>query len=300
LSQVLVIAGPTAAGKTDAAIAVARRFDAVVVSADAMQVYRGMDVGTAKPTLEERAGIQHFGLDVVRPDEPFDAAAFVQLADEVVARHPRVILCGGTALYLRSFVRGLVETPPVDPALRARLEALDDPWSALNEVDPALAARLHPNDRLRLVRGLEVFHASGGPLSALHDAHAQAPDRVPVSAFWLDREDLEARIDVRVLAMMDQGYLDEVQTLLNAGFSRDLKPMGSLGYRHLADHLVGDLPLAEAVRLTQRDTRHFARKQRTWMRGLGWPRVFPHEIDRIHAEAQRVFASGVPGAAFPR
>lgn len=285
----LVIAGPTAAGKTAAAIEVARRFDAVVVSADAMQVYVGMDVGTAKPSLAERAGVPHFGLDVVRPDGAFDAASFVALADEVVARHPRVILCGGTSLYLRSYVRGLVETPPVDRALRARLEALPDPWSALNEVDPALAARLHPNDRVRVIRGLEVHHATGGQLSALHQAHAASPDRAPVRALWLDRDDLEARIDARVIAMMSAGYLEEVEALLAAGYGRGLKPMGSLGYRHLTEHLLDGLPLDEAVRRTQRDTRQFARKQRNWMRGLGWERVLPTALDRVFLAAEQAF-----------
>src|SRR5688500_7503737 len=144
MSKVLVLAGPTAAGKTEAAIAVARAFDAVVLSADAMQVYRGMDIGTGKATPEEQAQALHFGLDLVDPDQPFDAAAFVALADRVRAEHPRVVVAGGTSLYLQALIRGLVETPPVDPALRAEIEALPDLHAALAAVDPELAARLHP------------------------------------------------------------------------------------------------------------------------------------------------------------
>ncbi len=274
-----MLAGPTASGKTAAAIAVAERFGAIVLSADAMQVYRGLDIGTAKATAEERARVPHEGIDLVEPNEPFDAAEFVALADRLVAAHPRVILAGGTSLYLRSFVRGLVSTPPVDPALRAELEALDDPHAALSQVDPVLAARLHPNDRVRIIRGLEVYHQGGTPLSALHAEHAEAPDRVQAVGLWLDRDDLDARIDARVEAMIAQGYVDEVRGLLERGVSRDLKPMQSLGYRHLCDHLLDDLPLDEAIRRTQRDTRRFARKQRNWMRALGYDRITQNQAE---------------------
>ncbi|MEQ1504036.1 MAG: tRNA (adenosine(37)-N6)-dimethylallyltransferase MiaA [Myxococcota bacterium] len=286
---VLVIAGPTAAGKTAGAIAVAQRFDAVIVSADSMQVYRGMDIGTGKVTAAERAEAPHFGIDLVDPDQPFDAAAFTAIADDVRAAHPRVIVAGGTSLYLRSFVRGLVETPPVDPAIRARLEASADPHAALAEVDPALAARLHPHDRVRIVRGLEVFHATGRRLSALQSAHAAEADRVPHVGVWVDRPDLDARIDARVGAMIADGYVDEVQRLLASGFDRSLKPMQSLGYRHLCDHLLDGLPLDEAIRRTRRDTRRFARKQRTWMRSLGYAPVDGGAIDALLRAADEVF-----------
>jgi tRNA dimethylallyltransferase len=214
---VLVLAGPTAAGKTAAAVAVARAHGAVVVSADAMQVYRGLDVGTAKATAEERAAAPHFGLDVVDPDQPFDAAAFVALADAVRAEHPRVVVAGGTSLYLQALVRGLVQTPPVDPALRAELEALPDPHAELQRVDPALAERLHPHDRVRIVRGLEVFRQTGQRLSALQGAHAEQPDRVAHEGLWLDDPDLgahDARIAARVEAMVARGYLEEVRAVL--------------------------------------------------------------------------------------
>jgi tRNA dimethylallyltransferase len=286
MSPVLVIAGPTAAGKTAAAIEVARRFDAVVLSADAMQVYRGMDVGTGKATAEERAEVPHFGLDLVDPDQPFDAAAFVALADRVRAEHPRVVVAGGTSLYLQAMIRGLVATPPVDPALRAEIEALPDLHRALAEVDPALAARLHPNDRVRLVRGLEVYRATGRRLSELQDRHATEPDRVPAVGVWLDRDDLDDRIEARVGDMLDRGYVDEVRRLLDRGYARTSKPMQSLGYRHLCDHVLDGVPLDEARRRTVRDTRRFARKQRTWMRTLGFPRR-----DDVLAAADEAFGS---------
>lgn len=285
----LVLAGPTSAGKTAVALAVAEAFDAVVLSADAMQVYKRLDIGTGKATAAERARVTHFGLDLVEPDEPFSAGDFVALADAVLSQHPRVVIAGGTSLYLRSLLFGLVETPPVDPVLRAELEALADPHQSLAEVDPVLAARLHPADRLRAVRGLEVFRQTGRRLSALHDAHAVAPPRVVHRALWLDREDLHARIDARVLQMIDQGYVDEVRGVLAAGFDRALKPLQSLGYRHLCAHVLDGLELAEAIRLTQRDTRRFARKQRTWMRGLGFERVVENGMERAMELARAVF-----------
>ncbi|MCA9567703.1 MAG: tRNA (adenosine(37)-N6)-dimethylallyltransferase MiaA [Myxococcales bacterium] len=267
--KALVLGGPTASGKTGLAVELALQHGAVVVSADAMQVYRGMDIGTGKATLEERRGVPHFGFDLRDPDEPFDAADFVALAEQVMAGHERVIVAGGTSLYLQALRRGLVATPDPDPALRAELEATPDLHARLQAVDPVLATRLHPNDRVRLVRGIEVHALSGQRLSELHDAHAAAPDRVEVHGVWLDREDLDARIDARVLQMMADGYLDEVRGLLAAGYPSTLKPMRSLGYRHLCEHVETGLPLDEAVRRTQRDTRRFARKQRTWRRHVG-------------------------------
>jgi tRNA dimethylallyltransferase len=168
---------------------------------------------------------------------------------------------------LRAFLFGLVPAPAVDPALRARLETLDDPHAALQDVDPPLAAKLHPNDRVRVVRGLEYHALTNRRLS---DAHAEDPHtRRDAEIVWIDAPDLYERVDARVFQMMGAGYLDEVRRLLAQGYGRQLKPMQSLGYRHLAAHLAGELALDEAVRLTQRDTRHFARKQRTFLRSLG-------------------------------
>jgi tRNA dimethylallyltransferase len=272
-------------------MAVCERFDAVLLSADAMQVYRGMDIGTAKPTADEQARVRHEGLDLVAPDEAFDASAFVALADEVLATCPRVVVAGGTSLYLRALVRGLVQTPPVDLVLRAELEALPDPHAALRVADPVLAERLHPNDRVRVLRGLEVHRQTGTPLSALQAAHAREPDRIQARTLWLDREDLDTRIDTRVQVMIDRGYLEEVRALLAAGYHRELKPMRSLGYRHLGAHLEDGLPLDDAIRCTARDTRRFARKQRNWMRVLGYDRVLSDHLERALSEAEQLWGS---------
>ena len=270
--EVLVLAGPTAAGKTELSLDLAARIGATVVSADAMQVYRGMDVGTGKLGPEARARVPHVGLDVRDPGEPFDAADFVELADRAIAAGP-VVVVGGTSLYLQALRRGLVRTPPPDPALRAELAAEPDLHGRLAAIDPTLAARLHPNDRVRLTRGVEVFLQTGERLSELQAAHARAPDRVRLIGLWLDRADLEERIDRRVEAMIAAGYVDEVRALLDRGVARDCKPMLSLGYRHVADHVIDGLPLAEAARRTQRDTRRFAHHQRTWRKVIGLPEV---------------------------
>lgn len=286
MSRVVAVAGPTSAGKSALALGLAERLGWTLVSADAMQVYRGLDVGTGKPSAEERARVPHVGVDVAEPGEPFDAADFVALCDAAMAAGP-VVVCGGTALYLQALRRGLVEAPAGGPALRAELSALPDLHAALMAVDPALAARLHPHDHVRLLRGLEVHALTGERLSALQEAHAAMPDRHELVGVWLDRDDLDARIDARVLAMMDAGYLAEVRGLLERGVSPDCKPMRSLGYRHLTEHALAGLPLDEAVRRTQRDTRAFARKQRTWRKALPLPAVGPEDAARALDEAAR-------------
>ncbi len=262
----LVLTGPTAAGKTSLALDLAERHGAIVVSMDAMQVYRGMDVGTGKVSLADRARVPHRCIDIREPDEPFSAADFAAEAEAAIATGRPVILCGGTPFYLRAFLVPLVEAPAVDPALRASLEALDNPHAALLEVDPVLASRLHPNDRVRLVRGLEYHALTGRRLSEVHDADAQS--RRDAEVVWIDAPDLAQRIDRRVLSMIDEGYVAETERLLSR-FSRDIKPLLSLGYRHMVAHVLDGLPLAEAVALTQRDTRRFARKQRSFFRSLG-------------------------------
>ncbi len=266
----IVVTGPTGAGKSDLALAIARMYDAVIVSMDAMQVYRGFDIGTAKLPLADRdpaaGGVEHRCIDVVDWNGAFSAAEFAREVDDVL-RTRRVVMCGGSTFYLRAWEQGLVDAPAVDADLRARLESLPDVHAALAVVDPVLAARLHPNDRVRLIRGLE-YHAQTG--TRLSDAHAADPHvRRPSTLLWIDREDLYDRLDSRVLAMMDTGYLDEVRGLLARSVPRAARPMQSLGYEHLAAHVAGEVDLPEAIRLTQRDTRHLARKQRGFLRSRG-------------------------------
>jgi tRNA dimethylallyltransferase len=260
----LVILGPTGAGKSAIALEIAEKYGAKIVSMDAMAVYRGMDIGTAKASAAERARVPHYGLDLRNPDEPFTAMDFRDLADSVAG--PK-ILVGGTTFYFRAWIQGIVAAPVGDPALRAELEKLEDPWIELQKVDPVLSARLHPNDRVRILRGLEVFLIGGRPLSELH---AEDPKlRRDAEVIWVDREDLYEVIDQRVLKMMAAGYLEEVQALRAAGYGPQHKPMLSLGYKHLSAFLDGSIDRAEAVRRTQTESRNFARKQRSFLRSWG-------------------------------
>ncbi|MBT3223189.1 MAG: tRNA (adenosine(37)-N6)-dimethylallyltransferase MiaA [Proteobacteria bacterium] len=288
-APLLVLAGPTSAGKSDAAIEVALRFDAVILSADAMQVYRKMDIGTGKVSVEEQQLVPHEGIDIVDPDQSFNAADFIALTDEVMSRHDRVVVAGGSSLYIRSMIRGLVPAPPVDPAYRRHLEAATDLHEQLALVDPPLAARLHFNDRVRLIRGLEVHQSTGRRLSDLQAEHATMPDRIRAVGVWLDRPNLAERINARVHMMVDAGYVAEVSALLDSGYSRELKPMQSLGYRYFCAHLLDSLPLDEAIRLTQRDTRHFSRKQRNWKRQLGFVEAFDDHCQAAMEVAEQLW-----------
>lgn len=286
--SVLLLGGPTAAGKSDLAIELAERHGAALVSADAMTVYRGLDVGTAKPPAAVRARHPHACVDVRDLHEDYDVAEFVADFDAVAARHPRVIVVGGTPFYLQALVRPLADLPAGDPDVRARLESLPDPHAALVRIDPQSAARLHPNDRVRVVRALEVHAITGQTLTALH---AAGPRRPPLAATvaWLDRDDLRVRIDARLQQMRDAGYVEETRWALGQPAGAAARALRSFAYRHLVDHVEGGIDLEEALRRTARDTWRFARKQRTWARGLGWEAIDP---DGARALAARCFGPG--------
>ena len=285
----LIIGGPTAAGKTAVAIQVACLWGAAIVSADAMMVYRGMDIGTAKPPPCVLRRYPHAAVDVADPNQEWTVADFTETVARVRASHPRTVVVGGTPFYLAALVRPLAKLPAADWALRAEIEALDDLHAALAKVDPESAARLHPNDRVRLVRAIEVYRLTGLKMSAHHAADqaaraAAGPSDLPM--VWLDREpaEINLRIEARLSRMMERGYLDEVRRLIHAGYGPEHKPMGSLGYKHLSEHLLSGLPLEEAVRRTGRDTRRLARKQRTWARSMGWSAAGRDEVLRVAAQ----------------
>jgi tRNA dimethylallyltransferase len=277
LTRLLVITGPTASGKTALGVDLARRLDGEVIGADSQQLYRGLDVGTAKPTPAERAAAPHHLLDVAEPGEGMDAARYVALADAAVAavagRGRLPIVVGGTGLYLRALLHGVVEAPGRDPALRARLEAEAEAagrpalHARLAALDPAAAARIGPNDLVRIVRALEI--AAGGALpSALHAAHAFREDRYRFLLLALDppREALRARIDARVVELFEGGLLEEARRLLGR-LGSPLPPRLPIGYAEAAEVVEGRLPLEEAVRRVQAAHRQYARRQRTWLRG---------------------------------
>jgi len=288
-----VLTGPTATGKTALALVLAERFGAEIVSADSMQVYRRLDIGTAKPTAAERARVRHHLLDVVEPEQAFDTVQFQQRADEAIARVAsagrRVLVVGGTGLYIRILLFGLAELPPPDPERRRALEAQAEleGSSALHarlaRLDPAAARRIQPADRFRVVRALEVIELCGRPISELHAEHRFARPRYPHRIVALDvaREELRRRILARSEGMLRAGLLEEVRGLLGAGLSPELRPLRAFGYREPVRCILGRRPvdgLAEAIAV---DTARYAKRQVTWLRserGVEWLAADPQVV----------------------
>jgi tRNA dimethylallyltransferase len=276
--RLLVVCGPTATGKTAFAIGIAEETAGEIVSADSMQVYRRMDIGTAKPTAAERERAAFHLLDVADPDDTFSTGRFQTLAaqaiDEILARDRTPIVAGGTGLYIKALTRGLWRGPSADPRLRQAYKAAEaaEPGSLhrrLRAVDPERAAEVHPADFVRLERALEVYDLTGRPISEWQKAHGfnETPYRVCKIGLSLPREELTAATDRRVLAMMENGWLDEVKQLRGLNYGPELPSQAALGYRELHRHLDGQTTYAEAVERTQTATRQFAKRQRTWFGG---------------------------------
>ncbi len=274
---VLILGGTTAAGKSDLAVELAEQWDAALVSADAMTVYRKMDIGTAKPPREVLDRIPHACIDVADPGDDYSVADFVAAFEKVQRSNERVLVVGGTPFYLAALIRPIAAMPAADPATRKALQDLPDPHARLMEVDPQSAARLHRNDRMRVIRALEVHALSGKTMTELHQAGGRTAP-VEATTVWMDPGDLKERIEARLSCMVEQGYVGEVEGLLASGFGADIRPMHSFAYRHIVEHVQGGIDLDEAIGRTGRDTWQFARKQRTWARGLGWTAVAPEAV----------------------
>ncbi|MDA8234147.1 MAG: tRNA (adenosine(37)-N6)-dimethylallyltransferase MiaA [Clostridia bacterium] len=279
LHPLIIIVGPTAVGKTAVGIELAKLIKGEIISGDSMQVYKYMDIGTAKPTMEERKGIPHHMIDILEPDEDYSVAVFQrnteQLIPEIVGRGRLPILAGGTGLYVRSVTDRYNFTEfSVDQEYRMGLEQeagekgnqvlLD----RLREVDPTTAARLHVNDLRRIIRALEVYHFTGQPISSYQDAHVNPEPKYNLAMFGLtmERQELYNRIDRRVDLMVEHGLVEEVRELLNRGYSPNLTSMQGLGYKEIVAFLEGQYDIDEAIRLLKRNTRHFAKRQLTWFR----------------------------------
>jgi tRNA dimethylallyltransferase len=276
---VVLLAGPTGVGKTALSLRLASEWNGEIVNADSMQVYKLMDIGSAKPTPEERAQAPHHLIDVVAPDEPFDAGRYAETArpvvDELLRRGKIPLVVGGTGLYMKALLHGVCPGAPgseeVKEELRRELEerGLDELHAELGRVDPRAARRIHPNDRQRILRALEVYRLTGAPLTEWQERHGfqDAPYRRVVKIFLhRDREELYARIDARVHLMLEQGFIEEVRRLLEMGYGPELKPMQSLGYRQATQYILGNTTLEEAVRQIQQETRRYAKRQMTWFR----------------------------------
>lgn len=278
--RVVALVGPTAGGKTELAVALAQRVDAEIVSVDSRQVYRRLDVGTAKPDAAARAAVPHHLLDVVEPDEAFDAARFAALGRAAIAavrgRGRNVLLVGGSGLYLRALTGGLCPAPPADAAVRAELarelavHGVAALHAELARHDAAAAARIARQDAVRIARALEVVRITGRPLSAWQQEHdfADRPYDVLQLVLSPPLAELEQRIARRAAQMWRDGLVDETAAVLAAGFAPDLKPLQAIGYREAQAHLRGELDAATAVERMRVATRQYAKRQRTWFRAL--------------------------------
>lgn len=290
------LTGPTASGKTAVGIELAQRLGAEIVSLDSMSVYRGMDIGTAKPSAAERALVPHHLLDIVDPASDFSLAEFVQRAHEAVSeirsRGREVLLVGGTPLYLKSLLRGLYQGPPPDwefrraveeeikevglPALRERLEM----------VDPLSAQKLHPNDQRRMIRALEVYKLTGQPIShqQVHFEEGLSPEQCKVFCLAWPRKELHRRIDARVEKMFAAGLVEEVRGLLAQFGALSRTASQAVGYREVLEYLAGQFDLPATVERVKHATHQFARRQETWFRGLSECRLVPQVEGRAASD----------------
>ncbi len=305
MEKIICIAGPTASGKTALAVALAGAYDGEVVSCDSMQLYRRMDIGTAKPTADEMQGIPHHMLDVAEPWEEFSVSRYCAMAapivDDILSRGKTAIIAGGTGLYMDALIRGNAFAPCPSTGVRQRLEDEADALGMahmlerLAAVDPDSAARLHLADRKRILRALEVYLETGETITA-HNARTQAlpPRYNPV---WLgledeDRQDLYRRIDRRVGQMLDRGLIDEICRLLSSGIPEKCTAMQAIGYKEFVAALRGETSLEEATAQVQQASRHYAKRQLTWFRrnpAIHWLRRTPHDgLPEILAKARPI------------
>jgi tRNA dimethylallyltransferase len=287
VKPILGVVGATGSGKTALAIALAQRLGLEILSADSMQFYRGMEIGTAAPTMEERAQAPHHFVAFLSPDAYMSASDYAAMAraklealeqaDGMEEKKFSAIVCGGSGLYVSALINGLFEGPGRDEAVRARLQAEAQQLGAgplfarLRTVDPGYAAALtSSNDLIRIVRALEVYEVTGRPYSAWHAEHQASRDTLEARLFALDwpREVLYARINRRVVQMVEQGWVDEVRALVAAGYEADLSRLKALGYREIAAYLRGEQSLEEAIALTQMHHRRYAKRQLSWFRNV--------------------------------
>ena len=301
MNNIICIAGPTASGKTALSIALAREFDGEVVSCDSMQVYKYMDIGTAKPTVAERAGVIHHMLDVSEPDEDFSVSRYCEMAtpivDDIIARGKTAIIAGGTGLYMDALIRGNDFAPFPSTGVREQLEQqpIEDVYARLQEIDPASAARLHLADKKRIIRALEVYLETGETITA-HNLKTQAlpPKYTPVW-FGLSDENRKAlydRIDRRVEQMVDLGLVDEIKALLARGIPEKATAMQAIGYKEFLQVMHGQDTVENAVLQVQQASRKYAKRQLTWFRrnsAMNWLlRKSGMDTEEILMEARRI------------
>ena len=279
MDKIICIAGPTASGKTALSIALAEALGGEIVSCDSMQIYKGMDIGTAKPTLEERGNIPHYMLDVAEPCEDFSVSRYCEMAtpivEDILTRGKTAIIVGGTGLYMDALIRGNSFAPYPSTGRREELEAIaasegiEAILCKLREVDPESAARLHPSDQKRIIRALEVYLETGETITAHNEKTKAIPPKFMPVWFALEdenRQDLYDRIDRRVDLMLEQGLLAEIQGLLHRGVPRKCTAMQAIGYKEFLSALSGEISLETAAAQVKQASRHYAKRQLTWFR----------------------------------
>ena len=294
----IAVMGPTSVGKTGLVLQLAKYLGGEIVNADSMQIYRFMDIGTAKPTLENRAEVVHHLLDIVNPDQDFNANIYSQLArgvlDKLSEEGKVAIVVGGTGLYLKALFHGLFPGGSSNQRVRERLRQQGEKnggvglYKILKQIYPSTAERVHPRDLFRIIRALEVFECTGKPMSVLQMEHGFKQRMFFTLKIGLrrPRSELYERINRRVEEMMEQGLITEVRELLNRGYGPQLKSMQALGYRHMVRHLIEGMEIAEAERTMKRDPRRYAKRQMTWFRRdqeISW--FQPQEVEKITRRA---------------
>ena len=305
MNPIICIAGPTASGKTALAVALAKAIDAEVVSCDSMQVYKRMDIGTAKPTAEEMDGVVHHMLSVAEPEEDFSVSRYCEMAtpivDDILSRGKPVIIAGGTGLYMDALIRGNSFAPYPSTGRRQELEqqvereGIESVLCQLRKVDPDSAARLHPSDRKRIIRAMEVYLETGQTITEHNRRTQLLPPRYDPVWFGLDDEDrqqLYSRIDRRVIQMLEQGLIDEIRGLLADGIPENATSMQAIGYKEFVDAVMGRSDFETATSQVQRSSRHYAKRQLTWFRrnpNMHWlRRAYGETTDEILSRARQI------------
>ncbi|MFA5902515.1 MAG: tRNA (adenosine(37)-N6)-dimethylallyltransferase MiaA [Desulfobacula sp.] len=297
MERIVIICGPTCVGKTSFAIQIAQKFNGEIISADSMQIYQHMTIGTAKPDAEEMRLIRHHLINIVDPKEEFDAGRYVKAADaaveDILSRGKLPIITGGTGFYIKALLNGLFRSEAICTEMLSRLtkEFEESGAQALHEkltqCDPKAANKIHPNDSFRVIRALEMYQTTGKRISDRQEGHNFSDQRYIALkiGLYLNRKQLYDRINQRVDMMMDKGLLDEVASLVKKGYSFNLKSMQSIGYKHMAMFIRNEVDLPEATRLLKRDTRRYAKRQFTWFnRDLDIIWVRPSEIDKAQMQ----------------